>query len=205
VANLSNPAIQPNARLRPPEEALRSRLAQVEAYLKEVLKDYEATTEELRAAQEELTCANEELQTVNHELTEANADLVRLNQELQSKNHELKQTRNELTGVWRSAGVAIVLAGIDLRIRRFTPMAEDLLQLREADIGRSAASLVPDAAASEFESACVRVLETLQAQRFVTGTGSRSRTLWIRPYRTLDHRIEGVVILAMETTRGKAF
>lgn len=191
--------------MRTSEDAVRSRLAQVEAYLREVLKDYEATTEELRAAQEELTCANEELQTVNSELREANADLVRLNQELQSKNHELKQTRNELAGVWRSAGVAIVLAGIDLRIRRFTPMAEELLQVRETDIGRSATSLVPAAAASEFEAACVRVLETLQSQRFVTGAGSRSRTLWIRPYRTLDHRIDGIVILAMETTPSKEF
>jgi two-component system CheB/CheR fusion protein len=170
----------------------------VEAYLKEVLKDYEATTEELHAAQEELTCANEELQTVNHELREANADLVRLNQELQGKNHDLKQTRNELASLWRSAGVAIVLAGIDLRIRRFTPMAEELLQVREADLGRPASCIVPAAEASNFEASCLQVLETLQPRRFVTAAGTRPKTLWIRPYRTFDHRIEGVVILALE-------
>jgi len=87
-----------------------------------------------------------------------------------------------------------------LRIRRFTPMAEELLRVREADLGRPVTSIVPAAEASGFETACLQVLETLQAQRFVTAAGTRPKALWIRPYRTLDHRIEGVVILALERT-----
>src|SRR5581483_17413 len=136
-----------------------------EAYLKDVLDDYESTTEELRAAQEELTSANEELRELNQELAAANEELARLNAELRNKNGELEQTRDELRDMMRSAAVAILMVGTDLRLRRYTPAAESILHLKESDLGRPVRELVPPNEAGDLVRACLLVLENLRPQR----------------------------------------
>src|SRR5262245_37548826 len=184
--------------IRASEEALQQRLVEAERYLKDVLDDYETATEELRATQEELTSANEELHELNQELAEANAELTRLNDELRSKNHELEYTRDELRDIMRSAAVAIVVAGPDLCLRSYTPAAEPMLHLKASDVGRPLRELVPPNEASDLERACEIVLQNLRPQRRLTGDPMRPTTLWIRPYRTHDHRIAGVVIVAVD-------
>jgi two-component system CheB/CheR fusion protein len=193
-----NPDIGPGVRTKVREEALLQRLTEAEGYLNEVLDEYESATEELKATQEELTLANEELQELNHELAEGNDELTRLNDELRIKNRELELARDELRNMLRSAAVAIVVAGTDLRVRRFTPAAESILHLKESDVGRPLGELVPPHESADLERACTLVLENLRPQRRFTGDPGQPTTLWIRAYRALNHRIEGVVITAME-------
>jgi two-component system CheB/CheR fusion protein len=179
------------------DEFLSRKLTEAEGYLKAVLDDYESATEELRSTQEALAFANQELQTLNSELTAANQELHRLNNELRSRNHEVEGARNELASMLRSAGVAIIVLGSDLRIRRFTNLAERLFRLREADLGRLLRE-VPAFALDGLEGASMDVLKTLRPRRFTAGSGVQPLTLWLRPYYTLEHRIDGIVILVLD-------
>jgi len=54
---------------------------------------------------------------------------VTINDELSNRNAELNQVNNDLVNLLGSVQAAIVMLGQDLRVRRFTPMAENLLKL----------------------------------------------------------------------------
>ena len=173
------------------------RLMETEGYLKAVLEDYESATEELRSTHEALAYANRELQILNDELNAANRDLHRLNEELHARNREVEGARHEFASILRSAGVAIVVLGTDLRVRRFTKVAERIFRLREADLGRSVHE-IPAFELDGLERAGAEVLKTLQARTFVAEPGRQPQTLWLGPYSTVDHRIDGVIILALD-------
>jgi two-component system, chemotaxis family, CheB/CheR fusion protein len=173
---------------------------ELEDYLKIVLEDYEATTEELKATQEELTCANEELQTLNHELLLANDELRRLNRELRDSNSELEQSRLDTANMLRSARVGLVVVGSDLRVRRFSQAAEDLFHLQGADVGRPVREIAWPLETTELVSMCLRVMDNLQPQRHtISDRTGRARALVVRPHRTEEHRIDGVVLVILET------
>src|SRR5262249_50072650 len=127
-----------------------------------------------------------------------NAELTRLNDELRSKNHELEHTRDELRDMMRSAAVAIVVAGSDLCLRSYTPAAEPMLHLKASDAGRPLREPGAPDEARDLQHACEFVLQNLRPQRRLIGDPMRPTTLWIRPYRTYDHRIAGVVIVAVD-------
>jgi two-component system CheB/CheR fusion protein len=199
VANPNNVGGSSNSRVKAPDETLRRRLSEAEEYLKVVLEDYEATTEELRSSQEELTCANDELENLNRDLLAAKEMSLRVNSELRIQKSELERNRNELASMLRSAGVAILMLGMDLRLRRFTPQAEVVFHLREGDVGKPLREILTSCEAGSLESACSEVLENLQPRRRFAGTATGRRlALWIRPYRNSDRRIDGVVILVLD-------
>jgi len=59
----------------------------------------------------------------------SNEELATVNEELQNRNAELGRSNNDLMNLLASVQMAIVMLGPDLRIRRFTPMAETMLNL----------------------------------------------------------------------------
>jgi two-component system CheB/CheR fusion protein len=198
VTNPKNPGSSVTVGPLRGETALERRLTEAEKYLETVLEDYESTTDVLRSTQNELAAANEELQSLNQDLTSANEELQRLKRELHFKTLELDHTRNELASVLRGAGVAIVVLDSELRITRFTPAAGALFHLREIDIGKPIREILPSAEAADLENACMRVLKELRPQERVIGHAAQHWTLSIRPYRTGEHRVEGIVILILE-------
>ena len=124
-------------------EELERELASTRQYLQSVIEEQEAATEELQSAHEEVQSSNEELQSTNEELLTAkeelqstNEELTTVNEEMQSRNAELQQTNNDLLNLLNSANIPILMLGSDLRIRRFTPQAERILNLIPADLGR---------------------------------------------------------------------
>ena len=52
-----------------------------------------------------------------------------MNDELQTRNEELMRVNDDLLNLLASVQIAIVIVGADLRIRRFTPMAEKMFNL----------------------------------------------------------------------------
>ena len=126
---------------RPP--ASRQELAATRDYLQSVIEQQEAANEELQSANEEVQSANEELQSLNEELEtskeeiqSSNEELATLNEELHTRNLELGLINDDFANLLNSVQLAIVMLGPDFRIRRFTPMAEKLLHLIAADVGR---------------------------------------------------------------------
>ena len=81
--------------------------------------------------------AKEELQSVNEELTS-------VNEQLQHRNAELGRLNDDFGNLLGSADVPMLVLGVDLSIRRFTPAAGRLLHLVPGDIGRPIGNLKPD-------------------------------------------------------------
>ena len=184
------------------EASLRQELGSTREYLQSVIEQLEAGNEELKAANEEIVSSNEELQSTNEELQTAKEELQATNEELRTVNDEMvdrnaEATRlaGDLTNVLSSVAIPIVILGRDSRIRRFTPSATKVLGLTASDVARpigetSARHQLPDVMALVEE-----VLHQLTpVERSIQTEDGRWYRLAVRPYRTLDNRIDGTVL-----------
>ena len=114
-----------------PHRAAEYEVAASRQYLQATIQDLEAANEELQSANEEILSSNEELQSTNEELDTAkeelqssNEELNTINEELDARNEELTRVNSDLVNFLANADVAIVIISHDLKVRRFTPMAE---------------------------------------------------------------------------------
>ena len=85
--------------------------------------------EELQSANEELEASKEEMQSLNEELTTVNSQFA-------EKVADLTATNNDLANLLGATDIATVFLDRQLRIKRFTPRATELLNLIPGDIGR---------------------------------------------------------------------
>jgi two-component system, chemotaxis family, CheB/CheR fusion protein len=182
---------------------LKRELADVREYLHDVVQDQEAANEELKSANEEILSSNEELQSTNEELETAkeelqssNEELHTLNEELQHRNVELRRTSDDLSNLLTSTILPVVMLGRDLRIRRFTPVAERILHLHNADIGRSIDDIKLPFTVPELGPWLLDVLKTAVAQEHeVQDREGCWYRVAVRAYKTMDHAIDGVLIV----------
>jgi len=182
----------------------------------ELMRELDATREELQSALRELeisaaeqTAINEEAMSVNEEFQSTNEELVTSKEELQALNEELtalnsqlqetlerqRDTSNDLQNILDSTGVATLFLDSDLNIRFFTPAAKSLFRVIASDIGRPLADLTALAADPDLIADARTVLTSFAplGREIMADSGA-----WyirrILPYRTQDNRIEGVVI-----------
>jgi two-component system CheB/CheR fusion protein len=195
---------------RPPKPHARStRLAELEQELLQVRGEARATNEEMQTSQEELRSANEELQSTNEELQSTNEELTTsreemqslneelqtLNAELQAKVDELSRASNDMKNLLDSTDIATLFLDKDLNVQRFTPQATRIIKLIPADVGRPITDLVSDLNYPKLADDVREVLRTLaSAEKPIGARDGRWFTVRIMPYRTLDDRIDGVVI-----------
>ena len=185
---------------------LAQELAATREYLQSVIEQQEAANEELQSSNEEVQSANEELQSINEELEtskeevqSANEELATVNEELQNRNGELGQINNDFSNLLGSVQVPIVMLGSDLRIRRFTPMAEKLLNLIGSDVGRPISDIRLGLGVPDLERMLVEVIETVTVKEVeVRDRQGHWFVLRIRPYRTQDNRIEGALLVLID-------
>src|SRR5204863_9322112 len=102
-----------------------------------------------------------ELETSKEELQSTDAELTTVNDELQSRMTELSQINDDLHNVLSGVDNAVVIVGMDLRIRRYTAAAERLFNLVLADVGRSVGCLDPFLASGPLEPKLTAVIESL--------------------------------------------
>jgi two-component system CheB/CheR fusion protein len=176
---------------------------QLREQLQLLIEDHETTSEEFKSANEEVLSANEELQSTNEEMETAkeelqssNEELTTLNEELQNRNIELSLANNDLTNLLGNVNIPVVMVGNDLRIRRFTPPAQKLLNLIPADIGRRVGEIRPNLDFDNLEQIVRETVDTTTLQeREVQETGAgKWHLLRVRPYKTWDSKIDGAVL-----------
>jgi two-component system CheB/CheR fusion protein len=193
-------------------QELEQELGATKLYLQSVIEEQEATTEELKSANEEIQSSNEELQSTNEELLTAkeelqstNEELVTVNEEMHGRNSELTQINNDLSNLLSSVNIPIVMLGNDLRIRRFTPQAEKVLNLLPTDVGRPISDFKPKIEVPDLEQMLLDVIDTLKVrEREVHDKDGNSYSMWIRPYRTADNKIDGAVMTLFDVTEQKS-
>jgi signal transduction histidine kinase len=185
---------------------LRDESLATKRYLQSVMEEHESANEELRAANEEIQSSNEELQSTNEELETAkeelqstNEELNTVNDELQTRNLQLAQAGNDLQNLLSSVNIPIVMLGNDLRIRRFTPVSQRALNLIPSDVGRPISDINLNLELPRLDRLLAEVIETLTPKVMdVKDLGGRTHSLRIRPYRTEDNKIDGVVMVLVD-------
>jgi two-component system CheB/CheR fusion protein len=211
------PSLAGKAKGKPPksrtEDAARDEIARLTAelaatreYLQAVIEQQEAANEELQSANEEAQSANEELQSVNEELEtskeeiqSSNEELATVNDELHNRNAELSLLNNDLFNLLGSIETAIVILDHDLRVRRFTPMAEKILNLIPADVGQPIGDIRLNLSLPDLEPLLAAVFETDSIQECeVRDRRGTWYSLRIRPYKTLEDQLDGAVIMLVD-------
>jgi two-component system CheB/CheR fusion protein len=183
-------------------EQLRQDLEATRNYLHSTIQKNEGTNEELRAANEEIQASNEELQSTNEELETAkeelqstNEELTTVNEELHNRQLDLVQINNDLHNLINSVQVPIIILSQDMRIRRFTPMAEKVLKVIPTDIGRPLTDINIQLGIDDLPGLMREVMDTLTSRELeVKDRDGRWYSLRLRPYKTADNKIDGVVL-----------
>jgi two-component system, chemotaxis family, CheB/CheR fusion protein len=209
LAAHSEPAVQSGANEESADvqfARMRHDLINTRLYLQSLIEERDARNQELTAAYEEIQSSNEELQSTNEELETAKEELQSTNEELQTVNDELRNRNlalqhasNDLSNLLNSVNIPVVMLGSDLTIRQFTPPAERLMRLRAADVGRPISEIRLNLLVDDIEPLLHEVLETLAMKEIeVQDRTGRWHLLRLRPYRTAENRIDGVVFLLLD-------
>lgn len=183
---------------------LEDELKETRGNLQMAVESLETANEELQSSNEELLSANEELQSSNEELQSLNEELHTLNTEHQLRIKELVELNDDLNNYFSSSQLAQVFVDSELRIRKFNPVAVQMVNLIESDIGRPIdhistnlqdATLLPDIK-TVLEKGIVMEKEV----KLVSGSNCLMRIL---PYVRQDKKIDGVVVTFIDITAMK--
>jgi two-component system, chemotaxis family, CheB/CheR fusion protein len=167
-------------------------------------QDIKLVNQDLMSANEELQSTNEELETSKEELQSINEELATVNTELQRKNEELSTTVNDLNNFLTSTEIATIFLDLDLQIRRFTPTINKIFNLLPGDIGRPIQHFVSNLAYDKMIADCQAVLDTLYSRSVEVQSHKGAWYLMtIKPYRTVEHMIDGLVITFFDITEQK--
>ncbi len=187
-------------------EQLKQELGATKEYLQSIIESQEATNEELQSANEEIQSGNEELQSTNEELQtskeeleSANEELNTVNEEIQNRNQQLAQLSNDLMNLMNSATIPMIMLGEDLRIRRYTPEAEKVLGFSEKDVGKTLTHIPLAIDLPLLERWMLDVMRdvSLHSEQ-VRAQDGKWYKLRITPYRTLENKIDGVVMTLLD-------
>jgi two-component system CheB/CheR fusion protein len=185
---------------------LESELEETRDYVRAVEEQSEAANEELQAANEEVQSGNEELQSINEELEtskeeleSANEELTTLNEEMSHRNAELSRLNADLVNVQTATAQSILLVGRDLTIRRFSARAEKQFDLLAADVGAPLSRIRHALGMPDVEALVRGAIEGVRpVEREVQDRDGHWFSLRVRPYLTLDDRVDGAVLLLVD-------
>ncbi|PSB23286.1 ATPase, partial [filamentous cyanobacterium Phorm 46] len=199
--------------LDPENELLRQALVTAnqektaaQAHLQSLIQEQENLNQDLKIANEEILSSNEELQSTNEELETAKEEIQATNEELTTTNEELRsqyfeqsQLNNDLTNFFASINIPILMLANDLQIRRFTPTAQGIFNLIPTDIGRPFSDIRSTLDLPDLEQMILEVIDTLHTKEQEVQTLSGYwYNIRIRPYRTTENKIDGVVMVLID-------
>ena len=193
------------------EQELELELQRINEDLQSSREEMQTTQEELKSTNEEMQSTNEELQSTNEELTTSKEEMQSLNEELQTLNVELQSkivdlttVNNDMKNLLNSTDIATLFIDKELNIRRFTDQLTKIFKLRQSDIGRPFTDVVSKLNYPEISDDALEVLRTLSFKVVSIPTNDNKWfNVRIMPYRTLDDRIDGLVITFIDITEAK--
>jgi len=195
-----------------------ARQTELEIELQRSYEEMQSAREEMQTSQEELKSTNEELQSTNEELQSTNEELMTSKEEMQSMNEELQtvnieletkvndyiQVNDDMNNLLNSTEIATLFLDRELNIRRFTDQVSKIIKLRHNDIGRPFTDLVSELQYPEIDSHARQVIKTLiSIETSISTKNQKWFNVRIMPYRTLDDRIDGLVITFTDISANK--
>jgi two-component system CheB/CheR fusion protein len=111
---------------------------------------------------------------------------------------------SDLINLLGSVQIAIVMVAGDLRVRRFTPMAEKVLNLIPTDIGRPISDIKPNIDCPDLEELIGEAMESVNTlEREVRDRNGNWFALRIRPYKNVEKRIDGAVLALFDIDQAR--
>jgi two-component system CheB/CheR fusion protein len=149
--------------------------------LQSVNEEYRSTAEELETSKEELQSINEELQTVNSEL--------------KTKLEMVSRAHSDVQNLMAATDVGILFLDAQLRINRFTPRVSALFNIVAGDEGRSITDFTHRLDYDGLVGDARKVQRDLaSSERELRGKDGSWYLTRLKPYRTVEDKIDGVVI-----------
>ena len=181
---------------------LTQELELTQARLRTMREESDAANQELRAANEELQSINEEYRSTSEELETSKEELQSINEELQTVNSELKlkleaisRAHSDLQNLIAATDFGTLFLDSDLRIKRFTDRVTELFSITQADEGRPITDFAHQLRYDDLAKDARAVLADLAPiRREVRSRSGRCYDMRVRPYRAIDHKIDGVVV-----------
>jgi two-component system CheB/CheR fusion protein len=182
--------------------ATRERLEATVEQLEISNEEAKSANEEYQSVNEELQSANEELETSKEEMQSINEELQTVNAELNSKSETLQRLNSDLKNLLDSTQIATLFLDRQLLITGFTPPMAALFHVRDTDQGRPVGDIVSRLSYDALEADAAQVLRDLSmVEREVSlKHGGNSFLMRLRPYRTVDNVVDGVVITFVDVT-----
>ncbi|HEY7638758.1 MAG TPA: CheR family methyltransferase [Steroidobacteraceae bacterium] len=191
---------------------LTRELELTQSRLRTVREESDAANEELRAANEELQSINEEYRSTSEELETSKEELQSINEELQTVNSELKlkletisRAHSDLQNLMAATDFGTLFLDSMLRIKRFTDCVTELFSVTPTDEGRPITDFAHQLDYDDLTRDVRAVLNDLApVRREVRSRKDRWYDVRMRPYRTVDDKIDGVVITFVDVTDRRA-
>jgi two-component system CheB/CheR fusion protein len=190
----------------------KSRLVQELAMAQERLyasqRQHEQAVQELRASNEELQSINEEHRSTSEELETSKEELQSINEELKTVNAELKSeldnvssAHSDLRNLIAETEIGTLFLDRQLRIKLFTPPVVRYFSITQADLDRAITDFTHRLIYDSIEDDAKMVLESLvPIQTEVRTRDDRWLMMRMRPYRTVENVISGVVMTFTDVT-----
>jgi PAS domain S-box-containing protein len=138
--------------------------------------------------------SKEELQSINEELQTVNA-------ELKNKLDEISHAHSDLQNFMAATEGGTLFLDRELRINRFTRPVTDLINVKSSDRGRPITDFTHRLNYATLERDAQRVLDELTTvEQEVESSAGRAFLIRLRPYRTVDNHINGVVVTFVDVT-----
>jgi two-component system CheB/CheR fusion protein len=187
---------------------LRQELELTQARMRTLREESDAVNEELRASNEELQSINEEYRSASEELETSKEELQSMNEELQTVNSELKlkleavsRANGDLQNLMMGLDFGMIILDSSLQIKRFTTRATDLFSITPVDEGRPITDFTHQLEYDDLIKDARAVIEDLTPiHREIHGRNNRWYDMRLRPYRTTDRKIDGVMITFADIT-----
>ncbi len=181
---------------------LTQELELTQGRLRTVREESDAANEELRAANEELQSINEEYRSTSEELETSKEELQSINEELQTVNNELKlkleaisRAHSDLQNLVAATDIGTLFLDSTLRIKRFTERVSELFSITPTDEGRPITDFAHQLEYEDLvKDSRVVLADLAPIRREVRSRRGRWYDMRLRPYRTVDDKIDGVVI-----------
>ncbi|NVD43512.1 CheR family methyltransferase [Qipengyuania atrilutea] len=191
---------------------LREELRSAQERLSNSRREHESSIQELRIANEELQSVNEEYRSTAEELETSKEELQSINEELQTVNSELKAkldnigtAHSDLQNLVNATEIGTLFLDPELRIKMLTPAVEKLFSVTDSDVGRPITDFTHKLAYDGVESDARKVLKTLTPMEDEVETeDGRWLMMRLRPYRTVEDRIDGVVLSFVDISERQA-
>lgn len=162
----------------------------------------EELTHRLQILEQDYQATEEQLESVNDELRLGNQTLRGITRELDDRAEQLARANDDLSNLLDHDGVATLLLDDELRIRRHSAEVTQILHLIPSDLGRPIGDLAPRLRYDRLTTDARAVLQTLvPCERLVHDVDGARWLMRIRPYRTVDNVIDGLVLTFLDVTR----